>query len=274
MKELSGRVAFITGSAGGIGLGIARACLDQGMKVVLSDIDVETLEHTAEELKRDGADVLALPLDVTNRDEWASAAENVSRQRGPVQLLVNNAGVSTNGLRFGEVTPAIWDSVMAINLTSVYNGVHFFADGMRSAGEGHIVNTASIAGLKGLARLSPYSATKAAIVALSESLQTELAKENIGVSVLCPGPVQSRLWRTSRPIKGLADTDIPPQDLTAQSALPTSMDPYEVGQRVLDGVLRNDLYIFTHPEFREYVTERTQRMNQAFDRAESFIVNQ
>ena len=273
MKELSGKVALITGAAGGIGLGIARAALEKDMKLALCDIDVETLEVTVESLRQEGADVLALALDVTQRDQWQDVAENVPRLLGPVQLLVNNAGVSTNGMRFDDIGPETWDKVVQINLTSVYNGVHYFLDAMRAAGSGHIVNTSSIAGLVGMAQLSPYSTTKAALIALSEALRAELTDDNIGVSVVCPGPVQSRLWRTSRPVRGLPDTDVPPQDYPAQSALPTSMDPYEVGRRVIEGVIRDDMYIFTHPEFRKVVDRRNTRMMQAFDQAEAFFMN-
>jgi NAD(P)-dependent dehydrogenase (short-subunit alcohol dehydrogenase family) len=198
VKELSGKVAFVTGSAGGIGLGIARACAEAGMKIVLSDIDGVALEQSAAELaKETGAEVMAVPLDVTDRDDWARAAREVPEALGPVQLLVNNAGVSTLGMRFDEVGPELWDRVISINLTGVYNGVHYFLDGMRVAGGGHIVNTSSMGGLMGFPTLSPYSASKFAVVGLSEALSGELAESGIGVSVLCPGGVRSRPWRRS-----------------------------------------------------------------------------
>ena len=271
VKELSGKVAFVTGSAGGIGLGIARACAEAGMKIVLSDIDGPALEESAAELAKDtGAEVIAVPLDVTDRDGWARAAREVPAALGPVQLLVNNAGVSTLGLRFDEVGPELWDRVININLTGVYNGVHYFLDGMRTAGGGHIVNTSSMGGLMGVPALAPYSASKFAVVGLSEVLSADLAEWGIGVSVLCPGGVRSRLWRTSRAVRGLPDTDIPPSDASGQSAGPDGMDPYEVGRRVLDAVSADELYIITHPEFRQYVTQRHERMMHGFDRAEAF----
>jgi len=175
MDELPGKVALVTGSAGGIGLGIARACAGAGMKVVLSDIDEAALEQAAAELEETGADVMAVPLDVTDRDGWARAARDVPAAMGPVQLLVNNAGVSTNGMLFEEIGPELWDRVVSINLTSVYNGVHYFLEGMLAAGGGHIVSTSSMGGLAGFPGLSPYSATKFAVVGLSESLRAELA---------------------------------------------------------------------------------------------------
>jgi len=165
------------------------------MKIALSDIDERTLEQSVLKLTNRGADVMAVPLDVTNRDGWARAARDVPAAMGPVQLLVNNAGVSTFGVPFDEVGPDLWDRVIAINLTGVYNGVHYFLTGMQAAGGGHIVNTSSAAGLGGVPKAGPYSATKFAIVGLSESLRAELAESGIGVSVLCPGSVRTRLWR-------------------------------------------------------------------------------
>jgi NAD(P)-dependent dehydrogenase (short-subunit alcohol dehydrogenase family) len=269
MDNLPGKVAFITGSAGGIGLGIARACAEAGMKVALSDIDEITLEQSAAELRETGAEVIAVPLDVTDRAGWAAAAHDVPEAMGPVQMLVNNAGVSTNGMLFQEIGPELWDRVVSINLTSVYNGVHYFLDGMRAAGGGHIVNTSSMGGLRGLARLSPYAATKFGVVGLSESLRAELAEHGIGVSVLCPGRVRSRLWRTSRTVRGLPDTDVPPDDASGQSAR-AAMTPDEVGRRVLDAVTADELYIFTHPELREIVVQRNELLMHGFDRAAEF----
>jgi NAD(P)-dependent dehydrogenase (short-subunit alcohol dehydrogenase family) len=269
MDALPGKVAFITGSAGGIGLGIARACAGAGMKVVLSDIDERTLERSAADLKKVGAEVMAVPLDVTNRDDWARAARDVPAAMGPVQFLVNNAGVSTNGMAFDEISPQLWDRVVAINLTGVFNGMHYFLDGMVAAGGGHIVNTSSIGGLLGVPRLSPYCATKFAVVGLSESLRAELAEYGIGVSVLCPAGVRSRLWRTSRAVRGLPDTDVPPDDISGQSAS-AQMLPDEVGLRVLDAVIADEPYILTHPEMRPGVAARHERLMRGFDRAAVF----
>jgi NAD(P)-dependent dehydrogenase (short-subunit alcohol dehydrogenase family) len=266
---LQGKVAFVTGSAGGIGLGIARAFANAGMRVVLTDIDEVMLEESATALRNTGADVMAVALDVTDRDGWARAVDRVSTTMGPVQLLVNNAGVSTAGMRFDEIGPELWDRVIDINLTSVYNGVHFFLDGMRAAGGGHIVNTSSAAGLLAPAELAPYVATKAAIIGLSESLRLELAESGIGVSVLCPGGVRSRLWRTSRAVRGLPDSDTPHQGRSGQTAR-AAMGADEVGQRVLDAVLHDELYIMTHPKLRGPFTERNERLLRAFDQAEQF----
>ena len=271
MDDLSGKVAFVTGAAGGIGLGIAQAFAEVGVRLALADIDESALAESVGELAASGAEAIAVPLDVTDRKAWAAAADRVRSELGPVQVLVNNAGVSTLGLRFEDVGPELWDRVVSINLTGVYNGVHYFLDGMRDAGGGHIVNTSSMGGLAGFPTLAPYAATKSAIVALSEVLQAELAEAGIGVSVLCPGGVRTRLWRTSRVVRGLPDTDVPPSGLSGQSASDTAMDPYEVGRRVLSAVLHNELYVLTHPEMRFVVVERHARLMHGFDSAEAFV---
>jgi NAD(P)-dependent dehydrogenase (short-subunit alcohol dehydrogenase family) len=268
MDQLSGRVAFITGSAGGIGLGIARACAAVGMKIALSDIDQRTLEQSAFELRSRGAEVMTVPLDVTDRDGWARAARDVPAAMGPVQLLANNAGVSTFGVPFKEIGPELWDRVIAINLAGVYNGVHYFLEGMQAAGSGHIVNSSSAAGLGGVPNAGPYSATKYAIIGLSESLRAELAGSGIGVSVLCPGSVRTRLWRTSRAVRGLPDIDAPPAELRGSGSTdPNGMDPDEVGRRVVDAVVADEPYIMTHPELRDFVTERHQALLRGFELA-------
>jgi NAD(P)-dependent dehydrogenase (short-subunit alcohol dehydrogenase family) len=266
VKALRGKTAFITGGGSGIGLGIARAVAEQGMKVALADIDKQAVEQAAVSLRQLGADVMAMRLDVTDRAGWRRVAQEVPATIGPVRLLVNNAGISTNGVPFGEITPELWDRVIAINLSGVYNGIHCFVDGMRAAGGGHIVNTSSMGGLLGAPLLAPYVATKFALVGLSESLRLELADSGIGVSVLCPGGVRTNLWRTSRKARGLPDTETPPRDTSGQSAH-AAMDPLQVGRRVIDAILADEPYIVTHPEYRTVLTERHQRLIDSFERA-------
>jgi NAD(P)-dependent dehydrogenase (short-subunit alcohol dehydrogenase family) len=189
-------------------------------------------------------------------------------------VLCNNAGVSTLGLKFEDIPPEMWDKVVAINLTGVFNGIHTFLGSMQAAGDGHIVNTSSMGGLLGsVPSLSPYAATKFAVVGLTETLRAELKDEGIGVSVLCPGGVRTRLWRTSRPLRGLPDTDVPPDDMSGQSSSPDAMDPYEVGLRVLDAVRHNELYVITHPEMRPGIEWRHQQLMAGFDRGEAFTLD-
>jgi NAD(P)-dependent dehydrogenase (short-subunit alcohol dehydrogenase family) len=267
MRELSGKVAFITGGASGIGFGIAQVFAEQGVKIAIADIDPTTLESAVEKLRATGATAIGVQLDVTDRSGWEAAVKQVTAELGQVQLLFNNAGVSTLGLRFEEVPPEMWDRVIAINLTGVYNGMHYFLDGIRQAGGGHIINTASMGGLFGVPTLSPYSASKAAVIMLSEAVRAELADENVGVSVLAPGGVRSNLWRTSRAVRGLPDTDVAPTDASGQSSNDLAMDPYIVGQYVLRAVLENELYVITHPEMAPAVAARGDALLAAFDSA-------
>jgi NAD(P)-dependent dehydrogenase (short-subunit alcohol dehydrogenase family) len=274
MDDLQDKVAFITGAAGGIGLGMARALAEAGMKIAMADIDADTLAQSASDLEGSGATVLALSLDVTDRPGWEAAVEKAEATLGPVQVLCNNAGVSTLGLKFEAIPPEMWDRVVAINLTGVFNGIHTCLGSMQAAGGGHIVNTSSMGGLLGgVPNLSPYAATKFAVVGLTESLRAELADEGIGVTVVCPGGVRTRLWRTSRPLRGLPDTDVPPSDMSGQSASPTAMDPYEVGLRVLDAVRNNKLYVITHPEMRAGIEHRHDRLMAGFDYGEALKVD-
>jgi NAD(P)-dependent dehydrogenase (short-subunit alcohol dehydrogenase family) len=270
--ELSGKIAFITGAASGIGLGMARAFAGVGMKVAMADIDANALQAAATELERSGAKVLAVPLDVADWPSWAAAADKVTAAlNGPVQVLCNNAGVTTMGVKFEALTPALWAKVVNINLNGVYYGIQCFLPQMRTAGGGHIVNTASFAGLFGATpTLSGYTTTKFAVVGLSESLHAEFAPYNIGVSVMCPASVRSKLWRTSRRIRDLPDIqDPPPETALGGSASPDGLDPFHVGQRVVDAVRAGELYIITHPEYRPALTHRHDQLMTAFDRAEA-----
>jgi NAD(P)-dependent dehydrogenase (short-subunit alcohol dehydrogenase family) len=260
-------VAFVTGSAGGIGLGIARACAEEGMRVVLADIDDAALESAAADLRELGSEPMTLRLDVTDRDGWSAAVDRVRAGMGRVQLLVNNAGVSISGTSFEEIGPEMWDRVIAINLTGVYNGIHAFVDDLRPGG--HIVNTASLAGLMPAPGVSPYVASKFGVVGYTEALRIDLAAWDIGVSVLCPGLVRTRLWRTSRTVRGLPDTDVPPDDLSARTAL-ADMLPDEVGRRVIDGIRADEPYIITHPGVRSALIERHERELKGFDHAAAF----
>jgi NAD(P)-dependent dehydrogenase (short-subunit alcohol dehydrogenase family) len=272
IDDLRDKVVLITGAAGGIGLGMARAFAEAGSKVAIADIDEDALEEAASELASTGAKVLAVRLDVTDRPGWKAAAEKVQAALGTVRVLCNNAGVSSLGVKFEDVTPQFWDKIIDINLTGVFNGINCFFESMRAAGGGHIVNTASMGGLMGgVPTLAPYAATKFGVVGFSEGLRAELEGESIGVSVVCPGGVRSRLWRTSQRARGVPDSDVPPSGMSGQSASPKGMDPYQVGLRVVDAVRNDELYVLTHAEFRAPVVARHQQLMAAFDKAEGAV---
>ncbi len=263
MDRLEHKVAFITGAASGIGLGIAQACLGAGMKVVITDVREAALESAAAALAMDGNSVLPLVLDVTNRDAWAACADRVRSEWGGVDLLCSNAGVNFIG-SMHEATYADWDFALGVNLGGAINAVHTFAASMIDSGRGgHIVITASVAGLFAGPGAGVYATSKYALVGFAESLRADLRERGIGVSVLCPGPVQSALFestQTVRPARWAATGSVPivpPGTVREDTAIyKTAPTGAEIGAQVLKGVRRNDLYILTHPEIRPVLEAR------------------
>jgi NAD(P)-dependent dehydrogenase (short-subunit alcohol dehydrogenase family) len=261
MDRLRDKLAFITGAASGIGLGIARACLGAGMKVVIADVREEELRSAAESLSERGA-VTAMVLDVTDRKQWAECAERVGRLGG-VDLLCSNAGVNFVGPA-QEATFEDWDFALGVNLGGAINAVRTFVPSMAASGRGgHVVITSSVSGLFAGAGASVYITSKFALVGLAESLRADLRSRGVGVSVLCPGPVQSQLFESTEQVRpsGLSATGsrpiVPPgTDRTATPIFRTAPTGDEIGERVLRGVLRNDLYILTHPEIKPVLEAR------------------
>ena len=274
MEHLQGRVAFITGAASGIGLGIAGACVGAGMKVVMADVRKEVLEAAAASLATNGAVVLPLLLDVADRRAWSACADRVRRELGGVDLLCSNAGVNFVGPTH-EATYEDWDFALAVNLGGAINGVRTFAASMASSGRGgHIVITASVSGLFAGAGVGVYVTSKFALVGLAESLRADLLEFGVGVSVLCPGPVQSELFESTqqvRPAQFAATGSkplLPPG--VARSDTPifrTALTGAEIGKQVLRGVRGNDLYILTHPEIRPVLEARAAALLAALPSA-------
>ncbi|MGH8868210.1 MAG: SDR family NAD(P)-dependent oxidoreductase [Actinomycetes bacterium] len=266
MEDVTGKVAFITGGSSGIGRGIALAFARAGMSVVISGRRQQHLDESAAMFEAEGLDVHGMRLDVTDASAVERAAADTERRYGAVHVLVNNAGIGLSG-PVAQAKRGDWDWLIDVNIRGVGHGLQAFLPRIRAHGEGgHIVNTTSMAGLLPVVA-GLYSMTKAAVIALSETLHIELADENIGVSAYCPGPVISNIasGRAERPAQ-YADTGYAPPD-PARAARAQSM-PYmsaiEAGERVLHGVRRNDLFILTHPEFREGVRERFETVLEAF----------
>jgi len=257
MQDVRGRVAFITGGASGIGLGIAGAFVAAGMRVVIADLRADHIKAATEGFARSGQSksVHAILLDVTDRAAMSAAALETERVFGAVHLLVNNAGVGIQG-PFQGITFADWDFGLAVNLGGVVNGLQTFLPHIRAHGQGgHIVNTASLAALVPMpARFVIYQAAKAAVVTISECIRGELAPENIGVSVLCPGPVRTNIHELSKnrpPQFGVGDAFRESENAGgAQAHFPNWMEPSAVGELVLQAVLKNELYVITHGEWR------------------------
>jgi NAD(P)-dependent dehydrogenase (short-subunit alcohol dehydrogenase family) len=266
VQDVEGKVAFITGGSSGIGRGIALAFARAGMKVVVTGRRSQHLGESAALFAAEGLDVHAVQLDVTDRDAVFRAAEETERRFGRVHVLVNNAGIGLAG-PVAQARQDDWDWVIDVNIKGVGHGLQAFLPRIRAHGEGgHIVNTASMGGLLPVSA-GLYCMTKAGLIALSETLHIELAAENIGVSAYCPGPVVTNIASgvADRPQR-YSDSGYPPPDpvQAARAASMPYMSPVEAGERVLAGVRRNDLFILTHPEFRDGVAQRAEMLLGSF----------
>ena len=269
MNDFAQRTAVITGAASGIGRGLARACARAGMRVALLDIQPGPLAAFERELTAAGATACSVVTDVSDGAAVEAAAQTVQHRLGPVHLLVNNAGVAVHGRPLAEVPDADWQWALGVNVMGVVHGVRAFLPAMRAHDQGgHIVNTASIGGLQVRPGWNggPYSATKYAVVALSESLRNELEGTNVGVSVLCPGPVRTNLAQgnAARPQRfGAPSAQAMPGMLEA--VLAGGVDPDAVGELVLRAVRERQFFVFTHPEHREWIAHRHAQLMEGFD---------
>jgi NAD(P)-dependent dehydrogenase (short-subunit alcohol dehydrogenase family) len=266
MQDVKEKVAFITGGSSGIGKGIARAFARAGMRVVATGRRPEHLKEAAAEFSADGLEIHTTQVDVTDLDAMERAAEETERRVGAIHVLVNNAGIGLTG-PVAQAKQSDWNWVIDVNIKGVGHGLQAFLPRIRAHGEGgHIVNTSSMGGLLPVAA-GLYCMTKAAIIALSETLHIELAPEGIGVSAYCPGPVHSNIATgvADRPAR-YADGGYEGPNLGIVESMRTQpyMNPDEAGERVLQGVRRGDLFILTHPEFRDGVRERSETLLNAF----------
>lgn len=268
MKTVENKVAFITGGASGIGLGMAQAFLRAGMRVVIADIRDDHL-HRAKAMLEGGARLHALKLDVCDREAMKAAADETQRVFGNVHVLCNNAGVGMLGSA-KTATYDDWDWGISVNLGGVINGVQTFLPRMLAHGEGgHIVNTSSIGAVFPGPGGIVYLAAKAAVVVLSEALKNDLLEDNIGVTVLLPGPTATNIHEVGklRPAQfqntGVRELE---DRLAVQPLFGNGMDPLKVGEMVLDAVRRDLLFVFTHNEFKEGVAQRFEAMLAAFPR--------
>jgi NAD(P)-dependent dehydrogenase (short-subunit alcohol dehydrogenase family) len=263
MQNLQNKTAFVTGGASGIGLGIAKALLGAGMNVVIADIRDDHLAAAQAEL---GAreHVLALQLDVTDRAAYARAADAAEQRFAKIHILCNNAGVAVVGPT-ELATFADWDWVMGVNLGGTINGIVTLLPRIKKHGEGgHIVNTASMSGLMPHPGATIYGTSKGAVVHMMECMRAELEPQGIICSAFCPGAVQSNIAEASktRPAR-LADSGYAEADRRRQQGgnfFHLYQTKEAVGQRVLRGILNDELYIMTHSEFRQGVEDRAQAM--------------
>ena len=263
MKDVEGKVAFITGGASGIGWGMARAFMNAGMKVVVADILQQHLDEVA--AQHPGANNLHLiKVDVTDREGMARAAQETIDVFGKVHVLCNNAGVAARG-QIDEHSYEDWDYVMGVCVGGTINGLVNFLPRIKAHGEGgHIVNTSSMAGMIPVPGfVGTYSTAKFAVRGMSDSLRLTLGPHRIGVSVLCPGLVATRAVTAGGAYRTAHDTGAFEEDATP-APITGGMDPLAVGERVLRAIHDNELYIFPHGEFKEEVAAYFQRMLDAF----------
>jgi NAD(P)-dependent dehydrogenase (short-subunit alcohol dehydrogenase family) len=266
MIDFAGRTAFVTGGANGIGIGLVRALLAEGCRVAMADIRAESIEQALRTLNNPLC--MGVQLDVSSREAMTRAADEVEAKFGPVSLLFNNAGI--NLFQTAEDSSVDdWDWVMGVNLHGPINGVMTFAPRMVAAGKGgYIVNTASMAAFLAAGLPAIYNMTKFAVRGLSESLRASLAPHGIGVSVICPGLVKSYIY---------ASNDIRPEHLK-RGAKPVDaanvkrfadihefgMEPDVIASRVLEAMRENRFHIFTHPEFKDELSELFGEILQDF----------
>ena len=262
MEDLRGKVAVITGGASGIGRAVARRAAAEGMRVVIADIEEGALKEAERELTGQGADAIAVTTDVADAGSVRGLRDRALRHYGAVHLVHNNAGVGGGG-PIWEVPEQDWRWILGVNLWGVIHGVATFVPLLMEQREGHVVNTASIAGLVTAPFIGPYNATKQAVVAVSETLYKDLeaaGASGVGVSVLCPGFVQTRIadsgrnrpdWAPGREVEGAEDARSLIKDLV-DGGIPAEV----VAERVLDAVRTDTFYILTHPDTRVAIQTR------------------
>ncbi len=274
MRELAGKAVFVTGGASGIGLALGHAFAAAGMKVMLADVDAPSLASAVQSLKSIGPDVRSVACDVADPGSVDHAAKTAFEAFGKVHILCNNAGIISAGGIDG-ISLEEWRWVIDVNVMGVLHGIRTFLPHIRSHGEGgHILNTASMAGMRNGLGISPYSATKFAVVSMSEGLAAELKPFGIGVSVLCPGFVRTRIMESqcNRPTS-YSSGSIPDAETSDNATIAkliglvnAGTDPADIASRAVAAIQNDELYVFTHPERRPDLQARFSAILAAFDR--------
>ena len=276
MNNYKNKTAVISGGAEGIGFAIAKAMGQQGMNIVLGDIDPTQLGKAQHELQEQGISVLAVTMDVTDPTQWQSIGQQAIERFGKVHMLVNNAGVASAPGPIEETNHKDWSWVIDVNLKGVIYGAEAIVPLIKEHAEGGwVINVASMAGMLGIPYAGAYTATKVAVVGMSEAWHFELAKHNIHVSALCPAFVKTRihLYHRNRQAEHIdqqrqTTSAAAPKHNAAQELVENGIPADLVAQRVVEALNAKELYIFTHPAQRKAVQQRSQAIDDAFARAE------
>jgi NAD(P)-dependent dehydrogenase (short-subunit alcohol dehydrogenase family) len=264
MRDFKNKVAVVTGGASGIGRAIAERAAAEGMRVVLADIEAGALKETASSMT--GATVLPYKVDVSSAEAVEAMAEAVYKEFGAVHLLFNNAGVAPDGKFVWAQSLETWKWVIDVNLYGVIHGLRSFVPRMLAGGEeGHVVNTASVAGLYSGPMISPYFATKHAVVGLSESLFQELAmvKARVGASVLCPAFVKTKIAESGRNRPGASQAAAAPAnefEAMVRGLVENGVPPESIADKVFEAIVAEQFWILTHPEMDASIRQRVEGM--------------
>lgn len=269
MKDFQGKVAVVTGAASGIGRSISHALVAAGAKVALVDVDSNALDRTRQEFDALCGEVAAYVADVSDHDALARTAESIRRDFGKLHLAFNNAGVEFSGTAMADMSSSDWSWLMGVNFAGVLNGVRNFLPMLQAHGEeAWIINTASVSGffpLPPALGMGAYSTSKFAVVALTEALDAELAGTPVGATLLVPGLVNTRIATSGRnrlpEFGGPSDHVLP----ALEEAVKGGMRPDEVGRLVLQGILDEQFYVFTHDDTQARIADRQRRIARAFE---------
>jgi NAD(P)-dependent dehydrogenase (short-subunit alcohol dehydrogenase family) len=271
MEDFAGKVAVVTGAASGIGLGLSRTFIRAGMSVAMCDIREDKLNEAVAQVRPLGQGrVITVTADVSKAESVEAAAQRIESEFGKIHVVCNNAGVVLRGQLMEKIDDKTWDWLLGANLYGVIHGIRSFVPRIRRHDEGgHIVNTASMAGLQvGNRGTGAYAASKFAVVALSEALANDLKDTNIGVSVLTPAAVKTEIYTSSAAHRARENIGGPNAFAKTPEDIAAGITPDEAGQRVLDGIKAGQFYLITHPETRGWLEARHARIMAAYDFAD------
>ncbi len=271
MMDISGKTAIVTGAASGIGKGIATALAELGANVVMADIQKAAVEQAAKALSDTNKTVMPVQIDVTQEQSVVDALAEAERNFGKLHIACNNAGVPMHGTGLIDVPPGDWEFVTGVNIWGIIYGIRHFVPAILSHGEeGHIVNTASVAGFQNRrgTNQGPYSMSKYAALSLSEGLEHELEGTNVGVSVLCPGPIDTNIARGARnrpDHMGGPQVRSNDEAVLAEKLATTGIDPKKVGERVVDAIRTKTFYSFVGAVPADVIKARHRRIEDALN---------